>query len=100
MAGTITTIGLLALAFLVVLFTFTIRLKRPKLIFLVHLSVIVFYNVIGWGYLFTYLDAGGASLGPGLYLLAASGLHFAFAGICYLIFLVRLAGDVDTAVNK
>lgn len=82
-----------ALAFLVVLFTFTIKLKRPGFIFLIHLSLILLYNLIGWVYIFTYLDEGGADFGPGLYLLTVSGLHFAFAGISYLIFLVRLAGD-------
>ncbi len=86
----------LALAFFIILFSYTIKLKRPKLIFVAHLVVILLYNLFGWWYIFTYLDAGGASLGPGLYLLAVSGLHFTFAGVCYLIFLARLAGDRDS----
>lgn len=43
--------------------------KKIRKVYLINVLVILIYNLIGWGYIFNYLDAGGASLGPGLTLL-------------------------------
>ena len=57
--------------------------------YLINILIIIIYNLAGWGYLFNYMDAGGASLGPGLMLMFITGLHLiilvVFTGIKIII---------------
>jgi hypothetical protein len=41
----------------------------------INILLIISYNILGWSYIFKYMDVGGASLGPGLLLIVATILH-------------------------
>jgi len=49
---------------------------RPFLNFyMINVLIIVIYNIVLWSIIFHYFDEGGASLGPGLSLIALTLLH-------------------------
>jgi hypothetical protein len=64
--------------------------KSIKKAYYINVLIILIYNLIGWGYTFNYLDAGGASLGPGLMLLFLTGVHI---GILILYVIIRSFAD-------
>lgn len=67
-------IAMLLLA--VLLISWGSKYKRfLKRIIITNIVMIAIYNIIGWGYALTYLDAGGGSLGLGLVLLVATSAH-------------------------
>lgn len=70
-----------------IIVTYAVWRKITGTIFLIHLGIIILYNLVGWSYIFKYLDAGGASLGPGMLILATSGLHFFVSTICYFAYM-------------
>lgn len=49
--------------------------KRLFKVYIINILVLVIYNCALWTYIFSYLDTGGASLGPGLMLLMFTGIH-------------------------
>nr|WP_294948093.1 hypothetical protein [uncultured Mucilaginibacter sp.] len=59
----------------------------------INILIGITYNFLGWAYISKYLDAGGASLGPGLLLIAITVAHFilmfAIAAIKYFVVSVR-----------
>jgi len=66
--------------------------KKKELVkaYYINILIILIYNLIGWGYIFNYLDKGGASLGPGLILLFLTGVHIA---ILILYSIIRSFAD-------
>ena len=72
--------------------------KKTRKAYYINILVILIYNIIGWGYIFNYLDVGGASLGPGLTLLFLTGVHII---ILILYFIVRslLGRKKDITLN-
>jgi hypothetical protein len=76
---------LLLLIGAVIAISFTIK-KGRKLI-IANLLAIIIYNVLGWYYIFKFMDHGGASLGPGLLLLFGTAIHIV---VMFIFAIVRL----------
>lgn len=64
--------------------------KSIKKAYYINILIILIYNLIGWGYIFNYLDVGGVSLGPGLMLLFFTGIHI---GVLILYVIIRSFAD-------
>jgi glucan phosphoethanolaminetransferase (alkaline phosphatase superfamily) len=51
----------------------------------INVLIILIYNIIGWTYIFQYLDQGGESMGPGFLLLFGTIFHF---GILFVVIVI------------
>lgn len=69
--------------------------QRLFKITIINIGIIVFYNTIGWIYVLNN-DVGGASLGPGLLLIFATGIHviaLTIYNLCRVLFKKRKPKD-------
>jgi hypothetical protein len=62
-----------------------------KWVYIANVIAIVIYNLVGWAYIFKYLNTGGASLGPGFLLILGTGLHII---VLFLIALIKMVVEV------
>jgi len=70
---------------IILIVAFLSKNKKTSRFYIINILIIVIYNLLGWTYIFKYLDAGGASLGPGLILIFFTGLHLAILLIVAVI---------------
>ncbi|WP_259068573.1 hypothetical protein HDF24_06705 [Mucilaginibacter sp. X4EP1] len=70
---------------IILIIAFLSKNKKTSRFYIINILIIVIYNLIGWTYIFKYLDAGGASLGPGLMLIFFTCLHLAILLIVAVI---------------
>ena len=61
---------------------------------LINVIAIAVYNLAGWTYIFSFLDTGGASLGPGLMLMYVTVLHIV------ILFIVVVIGTISQSVKE
>ncbi len=67
--------------------------KFLKQIVITNIVILAIYNIIGWWYVTTYLDEGGASLGLGLILMGATSAHFVLLFTFIIVTVLRNRND-------